>query len=94
MFNINSSLKLVIIAMVTLPWLLATGGCGSSRAVHKGPGGDDNLARLNRAARIAYDNGQLEQAARREAWPLLSGLESHTWPIHVGDLEPRGTGAV
>ena len=43
--------------------LITAGGCGSSRVVHKGPGVDENLARLNRSARIAFDNGQLEQAA-------------------------------
>jgi len=61
--NLKFGVKLVAIALVTILWLFAAGGCGSSRGVQKGPGADENLARLNRAARIAYDNGQLEQAA-------------------------------
>jgi tetratricopeptide (TPR) repeat protein len=63
MFNSQSGVKLMAVALAAVLWLLAAGGCGSSRVVTKGPGGDENLARLNRAARIAYDNGQLEQAA-------------------------------
>ena len=52
----------VAVALVIL-FLLAAGGCGSSRVVQKESGADENLARLNNSARIAYDNGQLKQAA-------------------------------
>jgi len=57
----RSAYRPAILILVVL--LITAGGCGSSRVVHKGPGVDENLARLNRAARIAFDNGQLEQAA-------------------------------
>jgi len=63
MFNSKSGVKSMAMALAAVLWLLAAQGCGSSRVVPKVPGGDENLARLNRAARIAYDNGQLEQAA-------------------------------
>ena len=43
--------------------LITAGGCGSSRVVPKRSGVDENLTRLNNSARIAYDNGQLKQAA-------------------------------
>ena len=55
--------KLLAITAVTLLWLFTAAGCGSSQIVAQKPGHDENLARLNRSARIAYDNGQLEQAA-------------------------------
>ena len=63
MFYSKSGVKLTAMALAAVLWLLAGQGCGSSRVVPKGPGGDENLARLNRAARTAYDRGQLGQAA-------------------------------
>ncbi len=57
----RSAYRLAILILVVL--LITAGGCGSSRVVQKGPGVDENLTRLNRSARIAFDNGQLEQAA-------------------------------
>lgn len=63
MFKFPSGVKLTALVSVTLFWLLTAGGCGSSQVADKRSGHDENLTRLNRAARIAYDNGQLEQAA-------------------------------
>ena len=63
MFKFSSGVKLTALVSVTLFWLLTAGGCGSSQVADKRSGHDENLTRLNRAARIAYDNGQLEQAA-------------------------------
>jgi len=57
----RSAHRHAILILVVL--LITAGGCGSSRVVQKGPGVDENLTRLNRSARIAFDNGQLEQAA-------------------------------
>ncbi len=57
----RSAYRPAILILVVL--LITAGGCGSSRVVQEGPGVDENLARLNRSARIAFDNGQLEQAA-------------------------------
>jgi tetratricopeptide (TPR) repeat protein len=63
MVNFQSAFRLLAIASITLLWLVTAGGCGSSQVAAPRPGYDENLARLNRSARIAYDNGQLEQAA-------------------------------
>ncbi len=57
----RSAYRPAVLILVVL--LITAGGCGSSRVVQKGSGVDENLARLNRSARMAYDNGQLEQAA-------------------------------
>ena len=51
-----------VVLLLTLIFLIA-GGCSSSRVVPKSSGVDEKSTRLNRSARIAYDNGQLEQAA-------------------------------
>ena len=63
MFKFPSGVKLTALVSVTLFWLLTAGGCGSSQVADKRSGHDENLTRLNRSARIAYDNGQLGQAA-------------------------------
>ena len=39
------------------------GGCGSSRVARQGPVADADLERLNRAARLAYSKGRIQQAA-------------------------------
>jgi tetratricopeptide (TPR) repeat protein len=52
-----------MVVMALMVWVLMAGGCSSSRGVPKRSEVDENSARLNRSARIAYDNGQLEQAA-------------------------------
>ena len=59
---LQSRVKFRIAAAGLILCLLTAGGCGSSRVVTQKSGVDENLARLNRSARIAYDNGQLEQA--------------------------------
>jgi tetratricopeptide (TPR) repeat protein len=43
-------------------WLAA--GCGTSPKQPAGPPVDTNLERLNRAARAAFENGQIDQAAQ------------------------------
>ncbi len=60
---LRSRLKLQAAVAVLVLFLLTAGGCGPSRVMTKSPGVDENLMRLNRSARIAYGNGQLEQAA-------------------------------
>jgi len=62
-FHLQSRVEFRVAVSVLILFLLAAGGCGSSRVVQKGPGVDENLARLNNSARMAYDNGRLEQAA-------------------------------
>ena len=61
--HFSSGLRFAAAALVLLLCLLFSGGCGSSRAIPKHAGDDQTSMRLNRSARIAYDNGQLEQAA-------------------------------
>ena len=61
-FKFTSGFKATALVTLTLLWLLAAGGCASSQVTDKKSGHDENLARLNRSARMAYDNGQLEQA--------------------------------
>lgn len=43
--------------------ILILSGCGSSAPRQKGPTMDKNLERFNRAARLAFDKGRLQQAA-------------------------------
>ena len=43
--------------------VLVLGGCGSSPPKQKGPALDQDLERINRAARMAFDKGRLTQAA-------------------------------
>jgi len=59
----RSSVKFRLVITILILCLLTAGGCGSARVAPKSSGVDENLIRLNRSARIAYDNGQLEQAA-------------------------------
>ncbi|MFC1882724.1 tetratricopeptide repeat protein [Thermodesulfobacteriota bacterium] len=61
--HFRTRVKFRVAVSVLILFLLAAGGCGSARVVPKSAGVDENLIRLNRSARIAYDNGQLEQAA-------------------------------
>ena len=61
-FGTASIFRVVVLSLMV--WVLITGGgCGSSRVVPKRSGVDENSTRINRSARIAYDSGQLEQAA-------------------------------
>jgi tetratricopeptide (TPR) repeat protein len=43
--------------------LFAAGGCGSRQTAPQGPPVDQDLERTNRAARTAYENGRIRQAA-------------------------------
>jgi tetratricopeptide (TPR) repeat protein len=52
-----------VVALVLMVCLLMAEGCGPSRNVSERSRDDETAMRLNRSARIAYDNGQLEQAA-------------------------------
>ena len=58
-----SGLRLAVAALVLMVCVFIANGCGSSRAVSRPPGDDEVTMRLNRSARIAHNNGQLEQAA-------------------------------
>lgn len=60
--NCDKRYKFRVAVAVLILFLLAAGGCGSSRVVPPSSGVDENLARLNNSARIAYDNGRLKQA--------------------------------
>ncbi len=58
------SLYLVwLIGLLTAVAILTVSGCGSSPPTHKGPAIDQDLERFNRAARLAFDKGRLQQAA-------------------------------
>ncbi|MGB5746167.1 MAG: tetratricopeptide repeat protein [Desulfobacterales bacterium] len=61
--DLRSNVKFRVVLSVLVLFLLTAGGCGSARVVAESAGVDENFNRLNRSARIAYDNGQLEQAA-------------------------------
>ena len=61
--HFRTRVKFRVAVTVLILFLLTAGGCGSARVVPQSAGVDKNLIRLNRSARIAYDNGQLEQAA-------------------------------
>ena len=62
-FHLSSSIRFRVVVLVLLVLMPIVWGCSSSRVVPKRSGVDENSTRLNRSARIAYDNGQLEQAA-------------------------------
>ena len=62
-FPFFSGLRLAVAALVLMVCVFIANGCGSSRAVSRPAGDDEVTMRLNRSARIAYNNGQLEQAA-------------------------------
>ena len=53
----------IAVLMIPLFFLLIAAGCGPGRIASKNTPVDENLAQLNRSARIAFDNRQLEQAA-------------------------------
>ena len=52
-----------LIGLLMTVAVLMLGGCGSSAPRHEGPAADADLERFNRAARQAFDKGQLRQAA-------------------------------
>jgi tetratricopeptide (TPR) repeat protein len=53
-----------LIGLLMVVAVLALSGCGSSAPRQKGPAVDKELERFNRAARLAFDKGRLEQAAK------------------------------
>ena len=53
----------VPIGLILAAVILTVSGCGSSPPKQKGPATDADLERFNRAARLAFDKGRLQQAA-------------------------------
>ena len=60
---LRSSCWALFPGLVMVLAVLTLSGCGSSPPVQKGPAGDADLERFNRAGRQAFDKGQLRQAA-------------------------------
>ena len=52
-----------LIGLLMAGAILAVGGCGSAPPKQEGPAIDEALERFNRAARLAFDKGRLQQAA-------------------------------
>ncbi len=61
--QLSSSYKFRVVVLALALIVMTVGGCSSSRRVPQSSNVDENSARLNRSARIAYDHGQLKQAA-------------------------------
>ena len=51
-----------LIGLLMAAAMLAVGGCGSAPPKQEGPATDEALERFNRAARLAFDKGRLQQA--------------------------------
>ncbi|MHC4071641.1 MAG: tetratricopeptide repeat protein [Planctomycetota bacterium] len=51
------------IGLLMVATILAVGGCGSAPPKQEGPPKDEALERFNRAGRLAFDKGRLQQAA-------------------------------
>jgi tetratricopeptide (TPR) repeat protein len=51
------------IGLILAAVILTVSGCGSSPLKQKGPATDADLERFNRAGRLAFDKGRLQQAA-------------------------------
>jgi tetratricopeptide (TPR) repeat protein len=52
-----------LIGLLTAVAILSVSGCGSAPPKQEGPPLDETLERFNRAARLAFDKGRLQQAA-------------------------------
>ena len=52
-----------LVGLILATGVLLWGGCGSSPQIREKPEADRNLERFNKAARQAFDKGQIEQAA-------------------------------
>ncbi|MEJ2223367.1 MAG: hypothetical protein P8X80_21530 [Desulfobacterales bacterium] len=52
-----------LIGLILIAVILTVSGCGSSPPKQKGPAIDADLERFNRAGRLAFDKGRLQQAA-------------------------------
>jgi len=61
--QLSASYKFRVVVLALALIVMTVGGCSSSRRVPQSSNVDENSARLNRSARIAYDHGQLKQAA-------------------------------
>ena len=57
------SVNLYLIRLVVLISLFTSAGCGSRQTAPPGPPVDKDLERTNRAARNAFENGRIQQAA-------------------------------
>lgn len=60
---LRSNNRVVFVGLLIAVAVLTLSGCGSSAPRQKGPAVDEALERFNRAARLAFDKGRLEQAA-------------------------------
>jgi tetratricopeptide (TPR) repeat protein len=61
--RIDRIIRIRLVGLILVTGVLLWGGCGSSPQVREKPGADSNLERFNKAARQAFDKGQIEQAA-------------------------------
>ena len=61
--RIERIIHIRILGLILVTGVLLWGGCGPSPQVREKPGTDRNLERFNKAARQAFDKGQIEQAA-------------------------------
>ena len=51
-----------LVGLLLVAAILAVGGCGSAPPKQQGPAIDEDLERFNRAGRLAFDKGRLQQA--------------------------------
>ncbi len=61
--RIDRIIHIRLAGLILVAGVLLWGGCGSSPQVREKPGADRKLERFNKAARQAFDKGQIEQAA-------------------------------
>ena len=61
--RIERNIHIRLAGLILIAGVLLWGGCGSSPQIREKPGADRNLERFNKAARQAFDKGQIEQAA-------------------------------
>ena len=61
--RIGRIIHIRLAGLILVAGVLLWGGCGSSPQVREKPGADRKLERFNKAARQAFDKGQIEQAA-------------------------------
>ena len=61
--RIDRIILIRLAGLILVAGVLLWGGCGSSPQVREKPGADRTLERFNKAARQAFDKGQIEQAA-------------------------------
>jgi tetratricopeptide (TPR) repeat protein len=61
--RIDRIIRIRLVGLILVTGVLLWGGCGSSPQVREKPGADRNLEQFIKAARQAFDKGQIEQAA-------------------------------